>query len=86
MTDKPGKKEGTSDRVITSISKSYSRKVSIDYQTWGFQTGITANVEITDPEELKKEGRILFKIVKEMTEADVMKVEKEIEAKKAEDQ
>ena len=61
------------------ITKRFSRKLSVDYQSWEFMTEIEQ--EIPDPktkEELIEASDKLFSKVKGLTKYDIAKVEAEM--------
>ena len=61
------------------ITKRFSRKMSVDYQSYEFMTEI--ELEVPDPkskEELIEQSDKLFSKVKGLTKYDIAKVESEI--------
>jgi len=71
------------DRKVT-ISKSYSQKVSFDYQSWAFHTGVTEEVEVQSKEEVVEASDRLFQMAKVLTKKDIKKTMKEIEKEREE--
>jgi hypothetical protein len=60
-----------------TISKSYSRKVSRDYQSWDFFTALSHTVNVETKEELLAENTKLFKQAKALTDLDIESVKHE---------
>jgi len=75
----------TKKKKIT-ISKTYGRKLTLDFQTWTFNTSLTQDIEVTSPKELLEEADKLFDNAKKLTQRDIKKVSKEIKAKEGEDE
>jgi len=69
-----------------TISKTYGRKLTLDFQTWTFNTSLTQDIEVTSPKELLEEADKLFDNAKKLTQRDIKKVSKEIKAKEGEDE
>lgn len=67
---------------ITRITKSYSRKVSLDYQVWGFQTSLEAEVEVNSAEDLIKESDKLQAQAKGLVNRDIKKTKDLVESAK----
>jgi len=71
--------------AYAEITKTYGRKISIDYSSWDFSTTIKKTFdpsEITTKEKFIEENEKLFTQVKTMTEADIKKYEHELTPKK----
>ena len=64
--------------TIKSLSKTYERKISIDYQVWSFSTSLSADVVVNSKEELAAESDKLFKQARALVERDVAFVQSEI--------
>ncbi len=64
---------------MTTIRKTYGRKISLNYQTWIFETTIEAVVDVTTPKELSVESNKAFKAVKALTDRDIEATKKEID-------
>lgn len=56
-----------------TISKGFERKISRDYTSWGFQTGLTLEMEIEKPESIKEASDLVFDMVRFLTEKDIEK-------------
>ena len=70
---------------FTEITKTYGRKISVDYSSWDFSTTIKKTFdagEITTKEKFIEENEKLFGQVKAMTEVDIKKYEHELTPKK----
>ena len=53
------------------ISKTCSRKISKDWQSWDFSTTLSKSVDVNSAEELLSEGQKLFEQAKALTELDI---------------
>lgn len=53
------------------ISKSYSRTISQDYQSYKFTATLEEVIYAVDDADLKKQSAALFAKVKDMVEADI---------------
>ena len=67
-----------SDKKIVTISKTYGRKVVIDYQTWQFGTTLVQQQDISDPATLIEEGEKLFDAAKKLTLDDIERTKAEM--------
>ena len=54
-----------------NISKTYSVKVTINYQSQNFSTSLTKTIEVTNAKELLAESDKLFKQAKSLTDRDI---------------
>lgn len=63
---------------IVGISKSYGRKVSIDYQTWDFHGSLSAEVQIENDRDLIEASDKLFSKVYNLVERDIERIKNKI--------
>ena len=53
------------------ITKSYDRKVSYDYNSWGFSTSLDMEIEVEKLSDVPKISDEVFKQVKYLVERDI---------------
>lgn len=57
-----------------TITKKYERKLTRDYQSFGFLTELSTTIEISSKDELEAASSQLFLRAKSLTEADIATV------------
>lgn len=61
--------------ALVRISKSFSRKLSRDWQSCEFHTALSQDVEVSSDQELRDANAALFQMAYEMTVEDISKVQ-----------
>lgn len=64
------------------ITKQYSRKLSLDYDSWGFMTEVTRVVKVNSKEEFIKKSDEVFRMAKYLTDRDIENTKSEMVNKK----
>jgi len=57
-----------------TVTKSFSRTISVDYQSYRFSAELTETFEVLNDEDLNKKSSELFDKCLQMVELDVLKV------------